>query len=283
MKAFKTLVLAASVLVATQANASFTITYGGQTATDGSGVTSTFVPANNQLNPVNGYFIETFDKATAMALPNVGAGSEFYNIASNSDGCAINSLGAGSGVSITTSAGTGNNGSLGVRNNSVGGVAAAPAGNVNNCYAYTPGPDKKVPSWIQIDYTDLLAALPNAPALSYLGFYLGSVDTFNTLEFFTNSSATPFLTLNGPTILGANGGSSGNQVANGSNVYINISFIGQSFTKFRFKSDSIAAEFDNIVTGLTTRPDAPVPVSAPATLALLGLGLLGMSLRRRKN
>ena len=47
MKSLKTLVLAASVLVAAQANASYTITYGGQAATDGSGVTSSLVAPSN--------------------------------------------------------------------------------------------------------------------------------------------------------------------------------------------------------------------------------------------
>jgi hypothetical protein len=123
----------------------------------------------------------------------------------------------------------------------------------------------------------LLSRLGANVAVNYLGFYLGSVDTYNSLEFFSGNAANPFLTLTGPEILNQNGGASGNQVANGSNVYINIDFVGQSFTKFRFTTTQVAAEFDNIVTGLTTRV-----VSAPATLALLGLGLLGMSLRRRK-
>lgn len=276
MKSLKTLVLAASVLVAAQANASYTITYGGQAATDGSGVTSSLVAPSNVVGFGSGYFIETFDAATAMNIPNVGAGSGVYNIPGSSAGCAVNSLGSNSGVGITMSSGAGT-GALGVRNDSVAGTAAAPAGNTGSCYGYTPGPDRVVPAWIQIDYSALLATLPGNPAVNYLGFYLGSVDTYNSLQFFRGTETTPFLSLSGTQILNANFGTTGNQIANGSNVYININFIGESFTKFRFTTTSIAAEFDNLVVGLTNRP-----VSAPATLALLGLGLLGMSLRRRK-
>jgi len=273
MKALKTLALAASVLVAAQANASYTISYGGQAATDGSGLTSSLVAPTNVVAFGSGYFIETFDAATAMNIPGVGAGSVAYNIPGNSSGCSVNSLGSNSGIDINLS----NGGALGVRTTSQAGVAAAPAGNTGSCYAYTPGPGQVVPAWIEIDYANLLAAIPGNPAVNYLGFYLGSVDTYNSLQFYRGTESTPFLTLNGPEILGSNGGNSGNQIANGSNVYININFVGESFTKFRFTTTAIAAEFDNIVTGLTNRP-----VSAPATLALLGLGLLGMSLRRRK-
>ncbi|MDZ7903766.1 MAG: PEP-CTERM sorting domain-containing protein [Rheinheimera sp.] len=273
MKSLKTLVLAASVLVAAQANASYTITYGGQAATDGSGVTSSLVAPSNVVGFGSGYFIETFDAATAMNIPGVGAGSTAYNISGASTGCAVNSLGSGSGIGIGTSSGS----ALGVRNNSEAGTAAAPAGNTGSCFAYTPGPGKVVPAWIEIDYSSLLAALPGNPAVNYLGFYLGSVDTYNSLQFYRGTETTPFLSLSGSQILGANGGTTGNQIANGSNVYININFVGESFTKFRFTTTAVAAEFDNIVGGLTNRP-----VSAPATLALLGLGLLGMSLRRRK-
>ena len=264
MKSLKTLVLAASVLVAAQANASYTISYGGQAATDGSGVTSSLVAPSNVVGFGSGYFIETFDAATAMNIPGVGAGSTAYNISGASTGCAVNSLGSGSGIGIGTSSGS----ALG---------AAAPAGNTGSCFAYTPGPGKVVPAWIEIDYSSLLAALPGNPAVNYLGFYLGSVDTYNSLQFYRGTETTPFLSLSGSQILGANGGTTGNQIANGSNVYININFVGESFTKFRFTTTAVAAEFDNIVGGLTNRP-----VSAPATLALLGLGLLGMSLRRRK-
>jgi hypothetical protein len=273
MKAFKTLVLAASVLVAAQANASFTITYGGQAATDGSGTTSNSVAPTNVVANGSGYFIETFDVATAMNIPGVGASNLDYNIPGNSTGCGINSLGSNSGISVNTSS----TGALGVRNTSQPGVAAAPAGNTGSCYAYTPGPGQVLPAWIEIDYSGLLSAIPGNPAVNYLGFYLGSVDTYNSLQFYRGNEANPFLTLNGPEILGQNNGVTGNQVANGSNVYININFVGESFSKFRFTTTGIAAEFDNIVAGLTNRP-----VSAPATLALLGLGLLGMSLRRRK-
>ena len=58
-------------------------------ATDESGLTSRFVPSNNLLNPSDGYFIETFDAATAM--PGFPVGSTTYNHATDNAGCLFNS------------------------------------------------------------------------------------------------------------------------------------------------------------------------------------------------
>ncbi|KXI28520.1 Npun_F0296 family exosortase-dependent surface protein [Paraglaciecola hydrolytica] len=250
-----------------------TISFGGQAATDGSNKTSSFVPADNMINdPSLGYFIETFDVATAVQ-PFGSDNNTDYNIAGASTGCAINSpLGI-----VAAPAG-----SLGVRTGSVASVAAAPAGDTT-CYGYTTNNGSGTSS-VSIDYTGFLAGIGGlVPSLAgsfinYLGFYWGSVDTYNTFEFYSDNVLVKSIT--GQELLTANSGTSGDQTGDGSNVYVNIDFSpAESFNKFVVKTSGVAGEFDNIVVGLDKRPPPPVP--APAGLALLGLGLVGIGFSRR--
>jgi hypothetical protein len=249
-----------------------------QLASDGSGLTSAFVDPNN-INQVpftvpNGYFVETFDKVQA---PD-GAENEEFNVVGQSDNCAVNSI----GVTLTESQG----GVANVRRGSTSKVAAAPL-NDDTCYAYTtPGADSSIPSYVDIDYTDFLAAAtlaspnPNGVFINYLGFYMGSVDTYNEFEFYKSSDMNPLATIDGSDILNALSGSSGNQTSELSNVWIELSFsAGEAFDRLRIISTGIAGEFDNITIGLNNRPQTPVP--APTGLAILGLGLLGLGLRKR--
>lgn len=249
-----------------------TITFGGQVASDNSGKTSTKIDASNIINDVSlGYFVETFDAATAIpAFPS--ANNTAYNVAGASTGCSINSP-----LVITQS----NSGILNVRNGSVSKVAAAPA-NDQTCYGYTT-PAGGAPNFVDIDYTAFLGSIGGAvPALAgsyidYLGFYWGSVDTYNSFEFYSNNVLVKQIT--GTELLAELGGSSGDQVSDKSNVYVNIDFTpAESFNRFRVITSGIAGEFDNIVVGLNKRP---VTVPAPTGLAILGLGLLGLGLGRR--
>ncbi len=259
---------AGCLLSVVPAQASVLITYGGISTNvvggDQSGVTSAFVPVSNTMLPP-GYYIETFDAATQMS--GFQAGSTAYNVPGLSNGCAVNTLAANSGVSITTS---GSN-PLGVQNVS-NGNGASPAGD-STCYGFTPGPGGSMPSSITINYTSLLSAFPGVE-INYLGFYFGSIDTYNQLDFYNANGL--IRTITGTELLNANGGTTGNQQQPGSNVYVNLFFSGESFTSFKFTSFGVAAEFDNIVVGLTNRP-----IPEPAGLALLGLGLAGLTWRRR--
>ncbi len=75
------------------------------------------------------------------------------------------------------------------------------------------------------------------------------------------------------------GVNSGNQTDPRSNRYVNIAFgPTEFFTKVVVTSTGVAGEFDNIVIGLSNK------VSAPASLGILGLGLIGIAAmpRRRK-
>ncbi|WP_339773123.1 PEP-CTERM sorting domain-containing protein [uncultured Paraglaciecola sp.] len=259
-----------TLAVAQQAGAA-TISFGGQAATDGSNKTSLNVNANNTITSISdGFFVSTFD--TATAIPGIpGGGDTQYNVAGKSDGCAINSPLAISPSDVNV---------LNVRKGSDGNVAAAPAGDTT-CYAYTTPTTVGVASYVDIDYKDFLANIGNISpnlansSINYLGFYWGSVDAYNSFEFYSDDVLVAQIT--GPELLAQLNGKAGDQVADSSNVYVNINFsFDESFNKFRVITSGIAGEFDNIVVGLDQRP-----VSAPASLAFLGLGLLGLGLGRR--
>ena len=258
-------------LAAAQQVSAATITFGGQAATDGSNKTSKNVNADNTITSIiDGFFISTFD--TATAIPGIpGGGDTQYNVAGKSEGCALNSP-----LEITPSGAN----VLNVRKGSDGSIAAAPAGD-STCYAYTTPTTVGQPSYVDIDYTDFLANIGNLSAnlagssINYLGFYWGSVDAYNSFEFYSDDQLVAKIT--GPELLAQLNGKAGDQVADSSNVYVNIDFsFDEAFNRFRVITSGIAGEFDNIVVGLDQRP-----VSAPASLAFLGLGLLGLGLSRR--
>ncbi len=251
------------------------ITFDFDVAGDNSGKTSQFIDPTQAVNGngvfgVNGYFIETFDAATAMN--GFLDGTEGFNNPADSAGCAINSTGAG----ITV----GGTGSFEVRATGKSGVAAAPADD-ETCFAYTPAENGILGS-VELDYTNLLTNAGNilntTVGINYFGFYWGSVDDYNDFSFFNGDDLIVEIT--GESLLDKLNGNSGNQLADSSNVYVNVAFeAGESFTKVVINSTGVAGEVDNIVVGF----DTPVPVSGPSTIALSSLALLGMAgLRRRK-
>ncbi len=133
------------VFSASNQSSAASISFGGVSASDGSGITSTF------MDPINGglsdYFIETFDIATGDPLY---PGSTDYTVSGFENKCAVNSLNNSPiGVSIT-----GNSNEIAVRQGSVSSVAAAPA-NDNTCYGYATNNGQGVAT-ISFDYTNLL-------------------------------------------------------------------------------------------------------------------------------
>jgi hypothetical protein len=257
---------------ASQASAAV-VTFGGQDATDGvggvdAGQTSLKISSTNVISdPSLGFFVETFDANTAFPAGAVGDTS--YNVAGASAGCQVNSP-----LAISPSGA----GVVNVRNNSVPNVAAAPAGD-ETCYAYTTPETVGTDSWVDIDYTTFLANVGDIDAslagskINYLGFYWGSVDTYNSFEFYDGTTLVE--SISGTELLALLNGTSGNQTDDASNTYVNIAFADdEAFDSFRVISSGIAGEFDNVVVGLKQVP-------APANLAFLGLGLLGLALGKR--
>ncbi|GAA0819974.1 hypothetical protein GCM10009111_24740 [Colwellia asteriadis] len=257
------------LLAANQGVAGLIITTGGQVATDGSGLTSSFVDASNKIDPTNGYLIETFDAATKMigfeGFPqdksfNWSGLDEIGNAVSA--GCGVNSSGS---ISVT--------GNLGVKGDGTSndhGVGAPPGGNHatigdKTCFGFTPG--EGIGNTVTVDYSGFLTG---GDKIDYLGFYWGSIDAYNNFTFFDSSTNTSE-TLLGSTLLAQSGGTPGNQNGLESNLYINIKFEDFAFDSFMVTSTGVAGEFDNIVVGLQSRN-----IPEPATIAMFGLALLGL-------
>lgn len=285
--------LAAAICLVTAPAHALLITFGGQTPDDGSGQTSSFISSTNQMPLGSGYFVETFDANTYTPLPvsasfllaNPGyvglggagtVGTTDPTLLGNAGaapgtqvGCSINAYG-GPAISQT-------GGGFAVQKNTTPGTAATPANNTT-CFGFGPQAGGTLPASVTIDYTPILAP---GDSINYLGLYYGSIDVYNEILFYSGN--TLLRTLTGSDVLAAQGGSSGNQFQPGSNVYVNMFFDAvDSFTSFEFRSTGVAFEFDNVVVGLSSRPDSSVP--APATFGLMLFSLLGLQLfqRRRK-
>lgn len=125
------------------------------------------------------------------------------------------------------------------------------------------------------------AAVVADKAYQSVGFYWGSIDTYNAVSLY-DSLGKLIARFTGADIPPANGDTS----SGATNRYVSYTLdAGSLISGIRaivFESGSNAFELDNVAFG--TRPGTPAPVPEPATMGLfaLGLGAMGRRMLKKK-
>ena len=148
------------------------------------------------------------------------------------------------------------------RTGSLAGQYASPAGDTTGFF--TVGPADGSPVMITL-----------GTSANYFGFYAGSLDSFNLVQFFLNGVMVDSFTgtqINAVAFPGDP--TTGNQAAA---QYIDY-FTSTLYNSIVYSSSSNAFETDSHAFGIAS----PRPLPEPSSVALLGLGVLALVARRRR-
>lgn len=123
------------------------------------------------------------------------------------------------------------------------------------------------------------ATLTTAFDLSKVSFYWGSIDTYNSVDIL-GADGVILRTIGGAMLPPANG----DQGAGITNRRVTFTAdAGEAITGLRFTSTGVAFEIDDIAgTALTAGTPGSVPEPASWALMLAGFGMVGATVRRRR-
>jgi hypothetical protein len=217
----------------------YTINYDTQTPIVAGGTTT----GGGYTSPVLSATVETFDPNATFTQPWTWTGS--YSLVSNG-GNLDNRFSAPSYVDPVT-------------------------GNTKQSTDYISVPmgiGQNLPNFGSVTVTNL------GGNYNYFGLWWGSIDTYNTLEFYNGANLVA--TINGSAVTNPNP-ANGGQLDARTNKYVNIDFGGNTYDSFKLISSNFAFEADNIAVGNV--------VPEPGTMVLLGFGMLGLAIygKRRMN
>jgi hypothetical protein len=159
------------------------------------------------------------------------------------------------------------NGNYDIRTGDSESIASAPWSDLTDLkdttpYLAVPGVASATDPFVTVEF--------GAGDLYYLGLHWGSMDDYNMIEFLSGGPTGSVVgTITGDQVW-ISPGPSGSQATMQTNQYVNI-FSTVAFDSIKITSTSYAFELDNL---------AIVPIPGAVLLGILGLGAVGIKLRK---